>query len=304
MASLYTDQGVELRVDDRLFALFAVLNAVGLDRGVEVRHQPVPRMAYPKERALVRARVLAAAPEVRQAAEAFLDAHPLPLARYVAQVLEAEPPAAPRGTASASLLGLDDLLAQAWARWGLEALSAEVAGAQRTALKAWLPIVDGPLGRAKVALGLQRTDVVLVGNLLDEPGAVRAVTGRSGRVYVLVGPMEQPQPERLIGALAQLQLEPVVARVVHHWAAGPVVLREAQAAGAKESSVTEYAVAALSTALALRAVEASEAQWEAAAAAGYFGSRDAARLLDDAKPLDGWALDAMHKLETRRPAKK
>jgi len=58
------------------------------------------------------------------------------------------------------------------------------------------------------------------------------------------------------------------------------------------------------TALALRAAEAPDAAWEAANSKGYFGIRDIARLFDEGKPLDAVVMEAMQKLETRRPAKK
>jgi hypothetical protein len=68
--------------------------------------------------------------------------------------------------------------------------------------------------------------------------------------------------------------------------------------------VQDFATQALCTAVALKAIDAGDDRWDAASAGGYFGIRDAASLLDDAKPLDGWALDALNRIETRRPGKK
>ena len=302
-ASVYTNGGIELRADDRVFARFSVFNAVGLDGGTLSRTTPVPKVTYPKVRAMVRARVLGAQPEVREAAEAFLDAHPVALEKYLAAALSAEPPPFDQPQAG-ELKGLELVLRQAWTGWRLEELVREAQSAQRQALRAWQPVLDGPLGRAKEALQSPDAEVVLIANLLDAPDTARAVRGGPGRVYVVVGPTDHPDVERVVRALARLFLEPVVARQAGRWVSGPAALREAQQAGAPERTVQDLATEALSLAVTLTSVEAPDTRWDAAASGGYAGIKDAARLLDDAKPLDGWALDAMHMLETRRPAKK
>ena len=45
-ASLYTGEGIELRADERVFALFSMLNAVGYDSGPITRKEPVPKVMY------------------------------------------------------------------------------------------------------------------------------------------------------------------------------------------------------------------------------------------------------------------
>lgn len=303
-ASLYTPGGVELRPDDGVFTLFSVFNAAGLDRGAIVRTIPVPKMSYPKVRELVRSRVLGIEPEVRRAADAFLDAHPMPLERYLAYVLSTDAPVFDHAPVGGELKGLDQVLRQAWTGWRLEELTNGAQVAQRQALKAWLPVLDAPLGRAKEALRSPGVEVVLIVNLLDAPDTARAVAGGVGRIFLVVGPTASPDVELVVRELARFLIEPLVARQAARWEAGPTVLLEAQQAGAREKTVEALATEALSMAVALKAVGAAEARWDAASSSGYFGIRDAAKLLDDAKPLDGWALDAMHKLETRRPAKK
>ena len=99
-------------------------------------------------------------------------------------------------------------------------------------------------------------------------------------------------------------MEPAVARQVGKWAGGVTVLREAQLAGVTEQSLQDYATATITTAIALRSIEASDAAFDAAAAHGYYGIKDISKLFDEGKPLDTLVLDAMQKIETRRPAKK
>ena len=91
-ASLYTGEGIELRNDERVFTLFSVLNATGFDQGPVTRREPVPKIIYHPVRQAVRARVLGGDPEVRKAAEAFFDAHPVSLQRYLALASTASSP--------------------------------------------------------------------------------------------------------------------------------------------------------------------------------------------------------------------
>lgn len=82
------------------------------------------------------------------------------------------------------------------------------------------------------------------------------------------------------------------------------MLREAQLAGAADQTVQEYATSVFTKALALRAIDANEAAYETAAAQGYFGVREVAKLFDDARPFEAWVLDGLQRVEARRPAKK
>src|SRR5262245_46566650 len=91
-ASLYTGEGIELRADERVFALFSVLNAVGYDAGPVTRKEPVPKVLYHPVRQQVRSRVIGGDAETRKAADAFLDAHPLALRHYLQYAVSASPP--------------------------------------------------------------------------------------------------------------------------------------------------------------------------------------------------------------------
>jgi hypothetical protein len=51
-------------------------------------------------------------------------------------------------------------------------------------------------------------------------------------------------------------------------------------------------------------MDANDAAWEAASNRGYFGVKAVAKMFDDGKPVEGWVLDAMQRVETSRPGPK
>ncbi|MBE2251542.1 MAG: hypothetical protein IAE78_18515 [Myxococcus sp.] len=307
-ASLYTGEGVELRNDERIFALFAIFNAMGFDQGPVTRKEPIPKVVYHPVRQAVRGRVIGGDPEVRKAADAFFEAHQVPLRRYLSYVIgTAQPPftAGPKAKDLQDLKGLEAVLQKAWTGWKLEELMGQVQSEYRKSLKAYLPVLDGPLTRARKALkASDKEEALLVVNLLDAQDTVRAVAGENGEAYLIVGPSEKPNVEGLVREYARLSIEPLVAKKIAGWAGGAQVLREAQLAGANEQSVQEYATAVLTLALAMRSMDANDAAFDAAQARGYFGLKSVAKLFDEARPVDAWLLDAMQKVETSRPGPK
>ncbi len=307
-ASLYTGEGVELRNDERVFTLFAIFNAMGFDQGPVTRRDPIPRVVYHPVRQQVRGRVIGGDPEVRKAADAFFDAHPTAIRRYLSYVVASDQPPFAAGAKAKDLQelkGLEQLLGKAWTGWKLEELMASVQAEYRKTLKSYLGGTDFPLARARAMLKVPETsEVLIVVNLLDAQDQVRAVSGEAGEAFLIVGPSDKPNVEGLIREFARLSIEPAVARQVGKWAGGVAVLKEAQLAGAPEGSLQDYATATISMAVALRALEAPDAVWEAAAARGYYGIKDISKLFDEGKPLDTLVVDAMQKIETRRPAKK
>ncbi len=307
-ASLYTGEGVELRNDERVFTLFALFNAVGFDQGPVVRKEPIPRVSYHPVRQEVRSRVIGGNPEIRKAADAFFDAHPTSLRRYLSYAVGADQPPFSAGAKAKELQdlkGLEQLLAKAWLGWKLEETLSAVQTEYRKSLKAYLVGTDAPLARARALLKVPETqEVLVVVNLLDAHDSVRGVKGEGGENFVLVGPSEKPNLEGAVRELARLFIEPAVARTVSKWAGGAAVLKEAQLSGVGDQSVQDYVSSAISLAVALRAVEASDATWDAATSRGYFGLKDISRLFDEGKALDTVAAEAMQKLESRRPAKK
>lgn len=307
-ASLYTGEGVELRNDERIFALFAIFNALGFDAGPVTRKDPIPKVVYHPVRQAVRGRVIGGDPEVRKAADAFFEAHQVPLRRYLSYVVgTSQPPFATGAKAKdqQDLKGFEAVLQKAWTGWKLDELMGQVQNDYRKALKGYLTVLDGPLAKARVTLKTPESqEVLLVVNLLDAQDTVRAVPGENNEAFLIVGPSDKPNVEGLVREFARLTVEPVVTKKIGSWAGGAQVLREAQLAGANEQSVPEYATAVLTMAVALKAMDANDAAWEAAQNKGYFGLKQVAKLYEDGKPLDGWVLDAMQRVETSRPGPK
>ncbi len=307
-ASLYTGEGVELRNDERVFTLFAIFNAMGFDQSPITRKDPIPKVIYHPVRQQVRGRVIGGDPEVRKAADAFFDAHPTALRKYLSYVVASDTPPFAAGAKSKDLQelkGLEQLLAKAWTGWKLDELMGTVQGEYRKVLKSYLSGTDFPISRARALLKVpENTEALIVVNLLDAQDQVRAVQGESGEAFVIVGPSDKPNVEGVIREFSRLWVEPAVARQVGKWSGGVAVLREAQLAGATEQSLQDYATATITSAIALRATEANDAAFDAYAARGYYGIKDISKLFDEGKSLDTLVLDAMQKIETRRPAKK
>lgn len=307
-ASLYTGEGVELRNDERVFTLFAIFNAMGFDQGPVTRKNPIPKVTYHPVRQQVRGRVIGGDPEVRKAADAFFDAHPTVLRRYLSYAVGSDQPPFAAGAKAKDLQelkGLEQLLAKAWTGWKLEELMGSVQGEYRKGLKSYLAGTDFPIARARAMLKVpEATEALIVVNLLDSHDQVYAVSGEAGEAFIIVGPSDKPNVEGVIREFSRLWVEPAVSRQVGKWAGGVTVLREAQLAGATEQSLQDYATATITSAIALRSIEAPDAAYEAAAARGYYGIKDISKLFDEGKPLDTLVLDAMQKIETRRPAKK
>ncbi|MBM4378567.1 MAG: hypothetical protein FJ086_04595 [Deltaproteobacteria bacterium] len=309
-ASLYTGEGVELRADERVFTLFSLLNANGFDDAPVTRLHPAPRRLFHPVRQQVRARVLSGDGALREQAQSFFDAHPVPLDRYLAYTLQSSPPpfaTGAKGKDLQDLKGLEGLLKTVHAGWTLQDALAQAQGEYRRALRPYLAGLDEPLLKLRATLKVPEDgpSTLVVMNLLDAQGAVRGSQAEN-EIALIVGPSEKPNLEGLLAEYARVVLEPQVSRKAESgWGNGAALLREAQLSGAAEKSVGAYAVALLSRAAALRALGAQDAAWDQAATQGYFGLKDLARGFDDGgKPLDTWMLDALARVEPRKPAVK
>jgi hypothetical protein len=307
-ASLYTGEGVELRADERVFALFALFNAAGYDVGPVSRKDPVPKVKYDPVRSLVRAKVIGGDPSVKQAAEDFFDKHPAPMRKYLAYAVNGgQPPFSgePKAKDLADLKGFEVVLAKAWTAWKLDEVMAAVQGDYRKALKGYLDAIDGPLAKERAILKVPDSgpQSLLVVNLLDTQDMVRGVMG-DGEVVLVVGPSDKPNVLGLLKEYARVFLEAPVTKRASQWREGAATLKEAQVAGATEQTVADYATALFSLAVAGKALDYTDAQWDALQNGGYFGVHEIAKMFDEGKPVDGWVLDALSKAEARRPSKK
>ncbi|MBX5484875.1 MAG: hypothetical protein IRZ16_23895 [Myxococcaceae bacterium] len=307
-ASLYTGEGIELRADERVFTLFALFNAMGYDDAPLVRKDPLPRYQFHPVRAEVRQKLLAADPSVRAAANNFFDAHARPMEHYLQYAVQsAAPPFATGAKAKElqDLKGLEGLLADVYKKWNIGDLMAQVQSEYRKALRPYLTAIDGPMAKARKLLHVPENgpQSLVVLNLLEAENSVHGVMG-DGEVVLVVGPSPKPDVEALVAAYAQVFVSDPVSKAARSWAGGPTLLREAQLLGAQEKTVAEYATALFSRAVALKAIDAPDAAYDALAQKGYFGIKEIAQKFEDQRPVDAWALDALQKAETRRPAKK
>ncbi|WP_075005610.1 hypothetical protein [Stigmatella aurantiaca] len=303
-ASLYTPGGIELRADSRVFSLYALLNRTGYDTGTLRREHPVPAWQYAPARARVREALGGADPSVAQRAQAFFDAHPVPLERYLAvtvRMQDEDAPPEPR-----ELAGLEVLLDRVEAHWPVPALRAETFADHRAAMRAYLPLLDAPWRRTHQLLRLPEGQPALrvVVNLLDAEGQAHGFRTGQGAV-VVVGPSQTPALETVMWEYARAMLPPRIAEQAQaRWAAGPALLREAQALGAKETTVGAYATALLSRALALAALGAPPSAYDKAGREGYFGLKELAGSFDNPRPVDGWALEGLARVGSERPSRK
>src|SRR5205823_3268452 len=110
--------------------------------------------------------------------------------------------------------------------------------------------------------------------------------------------------EGLLKEYARVFVEPVVSKKAAGWSNGAAVLRDAQLAGATEQNVSDYATALISQAVAMRAMDANDAAYDAAAARGYFALKEIAAMFEAGKPLEGWVLEGLAKTETKRSGAK
>jgi hypothetical protein len=192
--SLMSDHGVEVEADQRIFTLFAALNALGYNAGPAARVDPIPRPELSEPRRVVRAQAPMSA-ALADAFQSFFDQHPLPLRNYVGFAaalgpapdfaLGSEPPE------SAPLRGLEQLLARYYKEGNLGAIYEKLLPQYRAALKGYLPHLDDALAAADKILKSPHGDAppppVIAVNLLDGAGSGFGVR-RGGGSYLVIGP--------------------------------------------------------------------------------------------------------------------
>lgn len=214
-ASLYTNEGVELRADERVFALYALLNGMGYDEAPLLRAAPVPSRAMHPVRLKVRGALRVEAADAEKLG-AFFDApgHARPADAYGRYVLQLKGPGAFERTAAApeDLKGFEALLADGYARLKLADLFASLQAEYRSSLKSYHGVVDAPVGAVRRLLKLKEDEpprVVLVVNLLDGQGkAYSTLAGEE--LWVVVGPAPTPDLLAVARELSRAGLEPLV----------------------------------------------------------------------------------------------
>lgn len=194
--SLYSEGGVEVRADERVFTLFALFNAMGMNDAPILRKDPILKREYDPVRERVRD-LLRIDPKLRPEVEAFFDAHPQPIRSYIAFVLSVgQAPTfevkGPLPREAAGLKGFEALLARFHASSKIGVLFERETAAQRETLKQFAALVDGPVLKARDLLRTPETDdsprLVLVVNLLDGRGSGYGV-GFPNETFLVVGPL-------------------------------------------------------------------------------------------------------------------
>lgn len=243
--SLYTEDGVEVGVDGRVFALFAMLNGVGFDDDSLRGPAPVKKPLHTSARQKARQNLGRPGPALK-AFDALLAKNPLDLQAYVAAVLELGP--APNFE-DKDASPLAKALAGPMRDWFNEEGGAQilrVVGEEaKPAQKKLLPLLDKAVKGATSVVRLgdaqdQLLDdtgaqgrVVLVLNELDSHGGVQRVQ-RGDVTYLVAGPPAVEADEAAI-------LDAVVAAY-----ARTLVVREANKS-AKAGSLADTAALAPAT---------------------------------------------------------
>lgn len=307
-ASVYSPKGVEVRADERLFTLFATLNALGYDEAPVVRRDPVPKRAFSPVRVKVREALATLDPKLKDKVSAFFDAHPLPLARYVAYTAQLGPApsfTAPAGVQPAELAGFEKQLAQVYEAAKVHELFAQVQEAYRADTKAYLGQLDEPLSKARKLLHDPPGRAIVAVNDLDGQGAAQAVPVGAESLLVL-GPSKEPNVQGVVRAYARLVLDPVVAR-----RAGALRGAADQAAVVRGSGgpalegAADYASELLARAIAIKVASTDPAGDEQAALEqGFAGIKDAVRAVDELgkgeRPLEQSVPDVLARIELHR----
>ncbi len=310
--SVYSPGGVEVRADERLFTLYALLNALGYDQAPVVRKEPVPKHEFSAVRVRVRQALATLDPRLKEQVSNFFDAHPLPLSKYVAYTLSLGPaPSFSSAGAPAELAGFDKQLAQVYEAGQLHNLFAQVQQDYRADTRGYLAAIDQPLTQARKLLHDPKLTVVLAVNDLDGQGLARGIPLNTQDVVLVLGPDSKPDVQAMVRALGRVVLDPVMAKkatALKGAAEQAAVARGSDmGSGAVLESGADYASELLARALAIKVASTNQAaDEEAALKLGYVGIKEAVKGLDDLakgdKPLDVSVPDLLAKIDLKKAA--
>jgi hypothetical protein len=207
LSTVYTENGYELRLDERIFTLYAALNVAGYTRGETLRELPFPRQVHHPVRERVNARLSRAADKLRPPVELFLDTRPAPLESYVtaALLLGGEPDFKATAALPKELAGLDKLLADFSRTSKLPDSFRELIVDYRADFKRLRTAVDQPFAKLRAAYRLKEEDaapLAIIPNPLDAPDAAYARIGSDGAHVVVMGIARPDRPVDLKPALA------------------------------------------------------------------------------------------------------
>jgi hypothetical protein len=177
-ASVFTDDGIEIGVEPRVFALFALLNEAGYDKESLFGPPPLERPRFSPTREKLRANM---SRNANAAVAELIAKHPGSVATYVDAVLELGP--APRFDAASAKSTLAKDLAKVMREWfneeGGGALLRNANEEAREKQKRLLPILNAAAKRASAIVRLGEAS----DQLLDDAGA-------QGRVALGINELE------------------------------------------------------------------------------------------------------------------
>ena len=294
--TLVTDHGVELQANERVFLLFAALNAAGYAEEPKRKGPPLNAPVFHPIREEVRDalrndRARNALGDVR----AVFEKNPEPIAVYIEAVLgRTEGSPAPRGTAKAladALAPIERFREEAT----VEAVFDKLVEAQRAHMKELEAALEKDFEQVRAILGDEAfrapVELVVVPNPLDGHGLVRKLDF-DGKTYLVVGPgTEAARRDVLVEALrpsVRAMVQDAYAargRLADSWNS----LKTSKRITSKWADAQAYLTDALTHAVAHRA---------AATVDGRAG-RDADEAFIDAQAKDGmrWARIAMRMLD-------
>ncbi len=178
-ASVFTEDGVELGVEPRIFALYAILNSAGYDKESQFGPAPLEKPLYSKTREKTRQNL---GRSTSKELIALFEKNPAPVQDYVAAVLELGP--APRFDDKAATSPLAKALAPALREWfneeGGSALLRAANEEARPTQKKLLPALDAAIKGT--------TQLVRLGDASDQ--LLDDTAGSSGRVAIVLNELD------------------------------------------------------------------------------------------------------------------
>jgi hypothetical protein len=214
-ASVYSDSGVEIRADERIYTLYALLNAMGYDDAPLRRAQPVPARQMHSVRLAVR-EALEIDPRDREKCDAFFDRHPQSADQYGRYVLSLSGPGMfiRASQAPSELSGFEELLSEEYSHLKIGELFSRTFEEYRAELKSYIQVVDTPIKTVRRLLQMKAGDlprVVVVLNLLDGEGTSAFSTLEGDELRIVVGPSGTPNLFAVAREVARGRIADIVA---------------------------------------------------------------------------------------------